>query len=142
MRRGGWLCCVTGLAVALTAGAEVNPNVNQDWFQKVPAKDRARVNPYAGNPAAIAAGHRLFEQHCAECHGADLAGTAGKPSLRSPVVEQAKDGELLWLLKNGNLRYGMPSWSSLPEPERWEIVAFIRSSPDGQSRSAADNTIR
>lgn len=140
MRRGGWLCCVAGLAVALAAGAEVNLKVNQDWFQKVPAKERERANPYAGNPAAIAAGGRMFQEHCAKCHGADLDGTPGKPSLRTPAVEQAKDGELFWLLKNGDLRHGMPSWSSLPEPERWEIVAFIRSLPDGQSRSASDNT--
>lgn len=122
MRWRGWLYCAAGLAVALAAGAEVN----QDWLQKVPPRDRTRVNPYAGNPEAVAAGHRLFEEHCAECHGADLKGTPGKPSLRTPVVEQAKDGELFWLLRNGDRRHGMPSWSSLPEPERWEIVAFLR----------------
>jgi mono/diheme cytochrome c family protein len=113
---------VAGLAVALAASAEVN----QDWFQKVPAKDRTRANPYAGNPAAIAAGGRLFDEHCASCHGKDLAGTPGKPGLRTPVVQQAQDGELFWLLKNGDRRHGMPSWSSLPEPERWEIVAFLK----------------
>jgi mono/diheme cytochrome c family protein len=131
MQRTVWLCCAAGLAMALAAGAEVNLKVNQEWLQTVPAKDRTRVNPYAGNATAIAAGHRLFEEHCAECHGADLAGTPGKPSLRTAVVEQASDGELFWLLKNGNRRYGMPSWSSLPEPERWEIVAFIRKTVAG-----------
>lgn len=135
MRRAGWLCCAVGLAVVMAAGAEVN----QDWLHKVPAKERVRANPYAGKAAAIAAGHRLFEEHCATCHGANLEGTPGKPSLRTPLVQQATDGELFWLLKNGDLRYGMPTWSSLPEPERWEIVAFLRSWPDGQSRSAFSN---
>lgn len=124
MRRTGWLWCGAGaaLALVLAAGAEVN----QEWIAKVPAKERARVNPYAGKAAAIAGGQRLFEEHCAACHGADLGGTPGKPSLRTPVVEQATDGELFWLLKNGDVRYGMPSWSTLPEPERWEIVAFLK----------------
>ena len=120
MRR--WLCCGLGLALVVAAGAEVN----QDWLGKVPAMDRVRANPYAGKTAAMAGGQRLFEEHCATCHGSDLEGTAGKPSLRTPVVEQATDGELFWLLKNGDVRYGMPSWSTLPEPERWEIVAFLK----------------
>jgi mono/diheme cytochrome c family protein len=128
MRRRGWSGWMAVLAVlALAARAEVN----QKWLEKVPAKQRARANPYAGNPAAIAGGHRLFEEHCATCHGADLEGTPGKPSLRTPVVEQATDGELFWLLKNGDLRDGMPSWSSLPEPERWEIVAFLKTAGTG-----------
>lgn len=127
MRRGLLVGCAAGLAMALAAGAEVN----QDWLGKVPAKERARANPYAGK-AAIAGGQRLFEEHCAACHGVDRMGTAGKPSLRTPVVEKATDGELFWLLKNGDLRDGMPSWSSLPEPERWEIVAFLKAAGSGE----------
>ena len=139
MRLNGWFGCAAVLALSLAASAQANQPVNQDWLRKVPAKERKRVNPFAGNPAAIAGGHRLFEEHCAECHGADLEGTAGKPSLRIPIVQQAGDGELFWLLKNGDLRYGMPSWSSLPAPERWEIIAFLKSWPDGQSPAASKN---
>ena len=54
-------------------------------------------------------------------------GRNGKPSLKTEVVEGATDGELFWLLRNGDLRHGMPSWSGLPEPERWQIVAFLKS---------------
>jgi mono/diheme cytochrome c family protein len=128
MRRSWWMVGVAGLAIAIAAAAEVN----QDWLQHVPAKERARVNPYAGNATAIAAGARLFQDHCASCHGSDLRGTPGKPSLRTSVVEQATDGELFWLLKNGDLRHGMPSWSSVPEPERWQIVAFVKAQDPGR----------
>ncbi|HEX3987335.1 MAG TPA: cytochrome c [Acidobacteriaceae bacterium] len=119
------------MAAGAQAEVKANVKVNQEWFQKVPAKERKRANPYAGKAAAIAGGKRLFEEHCASCHGTDLEGTPGKPSLRTPAVEGATDGELFWLLKNGNLRYGMPTWSSLPEPERWEIVAFVKTSGSG-----------
>jgi hypothetical protein len=52
-------------------------------------------------------------------------------------VENATDGELAWLLRNGSLRKGMPTWSSLPEPERWQLIAFLRSLPrDGPPASA------
>jgi mono/diheme cytochrome c family protein len=111
-----------GLAAAV-CGAEVN----QDWLKRVPSTERERVNPYRGRPQDVAAGARLYEDYCSRCHGADLQGTRGKPSLRTGVVENASDGELFWLLKNGDLRHGMPSWSSLPEAERWQILAYVRS---------------
>jgi len=109
---------------ALLAGAEVN----QDWLKRVPPQERARTNPYTSQADAIAAGGRLFADRCARCHGADLEGAHGKPGLKTDVVRGATDGELFWLLRNGDLRHGMPSWSGLPEPERWEIIAFLKSS--------------
>ena len=119
------LTAICGLAL-LAAGAQVNVEVNQDWLKHVPAAERDREKPDAGKPDAIAAGKRLFDDHCAQCHGADLMGRHGKPSLLTPAVRAMTGGELQWLLKNGDLRHGMPSWSSLPEPERWQIVAYVK----------------
>jgi hypothetical protein len=31
------------------------------------------------------------------------------------------------VLTNGSLRGGMPSFASLPEPERWQIVEYLKS---------------
>jgi mono/diheme cytochrome c family protein len=115
--------CFVFACVALMAAAEVN----QDWLKHVPAAERTRVNPYRGQADAVAAGGRLYADHCSRCHGAGLMGRNGKPSLKTEVVEGATDGELFWLLRNGDLRHGMPSWSGLPEPERWQIVAFLKS---------------
>jgi len=105
------------------------------WLRKVPAADRARVNPYAGQPEAIHAGAVLFADHCAECHGSDALGRHGRPNLRSNEVRHATDGELGWVLRNGVLWKGMPSWSILPEPERWQIVAYLRSLPPADTAS-------
>jgi cytochrome c oxidase cbb3-type subunit 3 len=91
--------------------------------------DRERANPYAGKPEAISAGKLLFAENCAKCHGSDAEGRRGRPSLRSERVAHATDGELAWLLRNGSLGKGMPSWSSLPEPKRWQLIAFLRSLP-------------
>lgn len=124
MRRIAAVLCLLLGCTALLAAAEVN----QDWLKRVPAAERTRVNPYGGHADAIAAGAKLFADHCARCHGDDLLGTNGKPSLKTPVVQNASDGELFWLLRNGDLRHGMPSWSGLPEPERWQIVAFVKAS--------------
>lgn len=102
---------------------------DSSWMSKVPQADRQRVNPYAGQPDAIAAGKLLYAENCAKCHGNDAEGRHGRPSLRSERVAHATDGELAWLLRNGSLRKGMPTWSSLPEPERWQLIAFLRSLP-------------
>ena len=97
------------------------------WLNKVPDADRKRVNPFDGNQEAVAAGGVLFQNNCAKCHGSDAAGKHNRPSLRSERVAHATDGELAWLLKNGSLWKGMPSWSSLPEQQRWQIIAYLRS---------------
>ena len=65
--------------------------------------------------------------HCAKCHGEDALGRGKKPSLRTKEVQKAADGELFSLLRNGYLKKGMPSWSSLPEPSRWQIIAYVKS---------------
>ena len=92
------------------------------WLKKVPQSDRARVNPYTGKPEAVEAGANLFRNNCAKCHGEDAAGKGSRPSLRSVRVETATDGELAWVIKNGEAFKGMPGWGALPEPERWQII--------------------
>jgi mono/diheme cytochrome c family protein len=96
-------------------------------LKKAPAKAAAKHNPLESDPEAAAAGAKLFQLHCAECHGATAEGGKKGPSLRSEDVQQASPGALFWLLTNGVVRRGMPVWSKLPEPQRWQLVSFIRS---------------
>ena len=94
---------------------------------RVPEKDKARQNPLEGDPDAIAAGEKLFMQHCAECHGENLGGSNRGINLMDEEVREATPGALFWILTNGVVRRGMPVWSRLPEPQRWQIVAFLKS---------------
>jgi mono/diheme cytochrome c family protein len=103
------------------------------WLRRVPDEDRARVNPLAHQPQAAIAGKTLFTENCAKCHGVDANGRPNRPSLRSPRIRQAKDGELAWMLRNGNPYKGMPPWSSLPEQQRWQIIAYLHSLPPAKS---------
>ena len=50
-----------------------------------------------------------------------------KPSLRTDRIKSATDGDLEWFLRQGDLGKGMPSWSSLPQAQRWQLVAYLRS---------------
>jgi len=96
------------------------------WVTRVPEKDRNRRNPFAGNATAALAGAKLFNQNCASCHGSDARGRNQHPSLRSERIRSASPGELQWLLTNGSMKNGMPSWSRLPEPQRWQIVSYLK----------------
>ena len=100
------------------------------WREHVPAKDHARTSPIAGRPDAVAGGAMLYRDHCAQCHKADARGDGHKkPSLRTPQMNAAADGDLEWFLRQGDLGHGMPSWSSIPEAQRWQIIAYLRSLP-------------
>ena len=61
------------------------------------------------------------------CHGQNARGMRNAISLRTPQVQHATAGELVWFLRNGNLFHGMPSWSGLPEQRRWQIVTYLKS---------------
>ena len=96
-------------------------------FAKVPETARSRMNPLVNDPDALVAGRKLFEQDCAECHGDTAEGGRRAPSLRAGEVQQASPGTLFWILTNGIVHRGMPVWSKLPEPQRWQIVTFVKS---------------
>lgn len=104
---------------------------HRDYFYaeiaKAPEKARAKANPLATDRDAIQAGSNLFDQHCAECHGDSADGGRKGPSLRVPEIQNATPGALFWLLTNGVVRRGMPVWSKLPEPQRWQLVSYIKS---------------
>lgn len=94
---------------------------------QAPLAARDWHNPYEGQADAIAAGKKLYLQHCAECHADDARGQGKAINLRSPGVQNATPGELVWFLRNGNLWRGMPSWSGLPVERRWQIVTYLKS---------------
>jgi mono/diheme cytochrome c family protein len=98
-----------------------------DEIGKAPEKARAKPNPFEKDPDAVAAGANLFDQQCAECHGDDAQGKKKGPSLLVDQVQNAEPGALFWLLTNGVVRRGMPVSSKLPEPQRWQLVSYIRS---------------
>ncbi len=114
------------LFLAACAAFAVGPV--QPHFDRVPARDHARENPLPADAQNIEAGRQLYLDHCAECHKADTRGDGRKkPSLHTEAVRNASDGDLEWFLREGDLRHGMPSWSSLPEAQRWQIIDYLRS---------------
>jgi mono/diheme cytochrome c family protein len=103
------------------------PDTQYSEIRKAPEKARAKRNPLEKDPDAAAAGRILFQQRCAECHGDNAEGGEKGPSLRAAEIQNAEPGAIFWILTNGVVRKGMPVWSKLPEPQRWQLVSFIKS---------------
>jgi mono/diheme cytochrome c family protein len=123
---------VASLAFAIVGAAGERERATDDRgvllvIAQAPAKTRDWKNPYEGNSDALLAGKKLYLQHCAECHGQNARGMRNAISLRTPQVQNATPGELVWFLRNGNLFHGMPAWSGLPEQRRWQIVTYLKS---------------
>ena len=111
----------------LVATAMAGADQHGTWLAKVPAKDRDGANPLPNDTAVIDSGSKIFARNCASCHGKDAQGTGRRPSLHTARVQTATDGELYWLLRNGSIAKGMPSWSRLPEVQRWELIRYLHS---------------
>jgi mono/diheme cytochrome c family protein len=95
--------------------------------QRVPASAAKRENPFEGQEMARRAGAKLYARQCTACHGRDREGIGKAPPLDQPEVLNAAPATLFWILRNGSLRRGMPSFAHLPAAERWQIITFLRS---------------
>jgi mono/diheme cytochrome c family protein len=93
-------------------------------FHNAPASAKTEKNPYQGQQTA--SGKSAFQLRCAACHGANGEGSGNIPSLASEKAQGASDGELFWYITKGDVNNGMPSWESLPEEQRWQIVNYLR----------------
>ena len=114
------------------------------------ARARNLKNPVPATQAAIAAGNRIYKQHCQSCHGANGDGKGEKaPELSTAPgdftdaakMSGLKDGELFWQITKG--RRPMPAFEKkLTEQERWEVIDYIRTfaAKSSASRPAAQGT--
>jgi len=55
---------------------------------------------------------------------AEGARKSSEPAV--PEVQNATPGTLFWVITNGVVRKKMPVWSKLPEPQRWQLVRYIK----------------
>jgi mono/diheme cytochrome c family protein len=108
--------------------------------QRASSKAHPLSNPLENNPEAQLAGAKLYQRECAGCHGESREGSARIPPLAQPEVYRAAPGTLFWILRNGSLTTGMPSFAHLPEVQRWQIIAFlIRVTPTSTTGAAGES---
>ena len=117
MSKAAILC----LILAMCASGNHTPLLKQ-----APPKEANRPNPYQDQERARQAGQKLYQRECSSCHGRDAQGTGRAPGLVSLRLRQAPPGAIFWVLRNGSLWRGMPSFSHLPEQRRWQIVTYLK----------------
>jgi mono/diheme cytochrome c family protein len=117
-----------GMLALFEALLAQNTSYEPDPKWRVPAEATAKPNPLAGRPEAALGGKKLFRRNCVECHNQQGTGILKKHAadFQLAVVQDQTDGALFWKITNGNPDRGMPSFSKLPELERWQLVLFLR----------------
>lgn len=104
------------------------------------------VNPIAADSASVNRGRKLYQINCAVCHGP--AGMGNGPVLKygvfppaigagSPAANTRSDGYIFGIIRNG--RNLMPPYNRIEEPDRWDVVNYIRSL-EGKNSIAADTS--
>jgi mono/diheme cytochrome c family protein len=120
-------------AAALLLAQNINYQPDAEW--RAPKEAAARKNPLADKPELAAGGRKLFKRNCVECHGDSGQGLKKAADLQLPVVQDQSDGTLYWKITNGNPDHGMPSFSGIPELQRWQIVLHLRTlKPSGREK--------
>lgn len=113
------------------------------WAPAVPTSlHRA---PQAFSTQSIVRGQAVFNQHCAQCHGADARGEgplAGQlaqwpPNLAGGLLWKRLEGELFWRVRHGmrDARSGtetMPGAPALSDEDIWSALDYLQARASGQ----------
>jgi len=129
--RSAWAVLLSLLFVAALWAVDNSP------FHDAPASAKALKNPYSGQAAAVEAGKVVYARNCLACHGKIGQGTGNVPSLVDGKLKDVPAGEVFWFITKGDKDNGMPSWASLPEEKRWQVVSYVESLAKGKASAAA-----
>jgi len=77
--------------------------------------------------ADIAEGNKIFNVHCARCHGMAGQGGEGSNLVRSRLKYATDDEALVELIGEGIAGTGMPAIWSLDEQKRTQVAGYVRS---------------
>jgi mono/diheme cytochrome c family protein len=109
----------------------------------IPAEYKDKINPLAGDPAAIASGKEAYFALCSQCHGEDGRGEGPDAAGLNPrpadftdqeQMQENTDGYLLWRISDGGdfdpYNSLMTAWGTLlSEQEIWELISYLRTLP-------------
>jgi putative copper resistance protein D len=121
---------LTGMGVSAAASA---------WILAVPAYPTTFAeSPVGYTTAAIVDGRRLFDTHCAACHGSDgrsggpaSAGLGTRPANLVQHAALHRPGDLYWWIAHGRPATAMPAFAAaLASDDIWTIVQFLRALSD------------
>lgn len=116
--------------VAATAAPAEAPTPAPGAAPAPSTANQHRINPYHGDPAALAEGRTLFNVHCSHCHSPNAASPDPVRDLRRldhRYGERVNDVFYETVTK-GRPTKGMPIWGPvLDEQTIWKIKTFLES---------------
>jgi len=119
--------------------------IHRTMTNSVKVRARAVAAPERFTPAEVEAGFRLYDSHCAMCHGGPGLGrqpwTAGLEPTPPYLVEAARRwsrSEMFLIVHDGVRMTAMPAWRGRFSPgQTWDVVAFLQALPDLTARDYA-----
>ncbi len=109
--------------------------IGAERSQPAVARQVPERNPVAYSAESVQRGKDVFAERCYGCHGrlGDGKGPNAPEMLPRPrnLTSHAffaglADARLFESITYGIVGTGMPPWDSLPEPERWDLVNYVR----------------
>ena len=98
-----------------------------------------KVNPLRVEPRNLKKGKVLYrlkaKKACKFCHGMEGLGDGSMSDLQpmpprnftcKNYMNKIKDGELFWVIKEGIIDSGMPSYKHLSDKKIWQLIHYIR----------------
>lgn len=104
-------CLWAGLLIAVAASA-----VGTEAKIKLPTSHADQVK-----------GEKLFQVHCARCHGAKGEGSRGPSLMRAKLSRAADDAALVKVIENGIRGTEMPGAGAMDNREMRQVAAYVRS---------------
>ncbi|MBO0724695.1 MAG: cytochrome c [Blastocatellia bacterium] len=142
----------TGSASDLSLGKERGPGVRSRTLRRnagaqaqEPRRDHEAQklkNPEPQNAESVEAGKKLYQRHCAACHGPNgkgdggMALSGGEPSdLTDDAWDHGStDGEIFVVIRDGVSADMLAYREKLTDKQIWQIVNYIRSIGPKQSK--------
>jgi alcohol dehydrogenase (cytochrome c) len=97
-------------------------------------------NPLGDDPAAVAAGQRLYDQTCQSCHAPAGRGDRGPALDGGRFTHGNEDGDLFHTIREGVQGTQMPPFRRLTDQQVWQLVSYIRSLSRSGSTAATSPT--
>ena len=104
-----------------------------------PKEIKNKISPLRKEPRNLKKGKVLYRlkarKACKYCHGmegkgdgsmADLMDTPPRNLTCKNYMNKITDGELFWVIKEGIVEGGMPSYNHLSNKKIWQLIQYIR----------------
>lgn len=121
-------------ACSFSLAEDITPPPGAEVPVEAPTQPPLRGPLYPLVPPDPSAGHQIYAEKCAPCHGNTGLGDgsmAGQLPVPAPalgtdqVARASSPAEWYAIVTQGNLEQRMPPFNSLTDRQRWDVVAYL-----------------